>query len=130
MAITIYHNPNCSTSRDTVRFCKDAGFDPVIIEYLQSGWTKELIQQLSSALDKTPFEMLRPNAQADMKKQSPQPTDAEIIESMIADPILVERPIVVTPRGTYLCRPLSNVTDILDAFPKSPWMSEKGVEII
>jgi len=85
---------------------------------------------LSSALDKTPFEMLRPNAQADMKKQSPQPTDAEIIESMLADPILVERPIVVTPRGTYLCRPLSSVTDILDAFPKSPWISEKGVEII
>ena len=119
--ITIYHNPDCGTSRNALAMIEAAGYRPEVIEYLKTGWTRPLLDQLLAALGTRPRALLRekgtPAAELGLLGQD-VPDDA-ILDAMIAHPILVNRPIVVTPKGAKLCRPSEEVLDLLDRRPAS-----------
>lgn len=128
MAIEIYHNPNCGTSRNVVKLARDAGLEPRIIEYLKTGWTRELLSALFTAADLTPRAALRAqNSPAEeLGLLDPTVDDETILEAMIAHPILVNRPIVRTPHGVALCRPCERLFDLLDPLPAGPLFKENG----
>jgi arsenate reductase len=113
--ITIYHNPACGTSRNTLAMIRERGEEPAIIEYLNQPPTRERLIELISAMKITPRELLRekgtPYAELDLGNL--KWTDDELIDFMIAHPILMNRPIVVTPKGVRLCRPSELVLEIL-----------------
>ena len=119
--ITIYHNPDCGTSRNALAMIEAAGYRPEVIEYLKTGWTRPLLDQLLAALGTRPRALLRekgtPAAELGLLGQD-VPDDA-ILDAMIAHPILVNRPIVVTPKGAKLCRPSEEVLDLRDRRPAS-----------
>lgn len=119
--ITIYHNPDCGTSRNALAMIEAAGYQPEIIEYLKMGWTRPLLQSLLSAMDLKPRAVMREKGTpaSALGLLDPEISDDQIIDAMIAHPILVNRPIVVTPRGTRLCRPSEAVLDLLDKRPTS-----------
>lgn len=112
---TIYHNPKCSTSRQVLEMIEVAGQKPEIIEYLKAGWTKAQLKQLFAAAGLTPRQALRTKAPeaAELGLLDPKVSDAKILDAMIAHPVLVERPFVVTPQGTVLARPKERVREIL-----------------
>lgn len=113
--ITIYHNPKCSTSRQVLEMIEAAGHEPEVVEYLKVGWTKPQLKQLFAAAGVSAREALR--ARADEAEAlgllDPKVSDAKLIDAMIEHPVLVERPFVVTPKGTKLCRPKESVRDLL-----------------
>lgn len=111
--IVIFHNPDCGTSRNVVQITRDAGHDPVVIEYLQTGWTRPQLLALFAAASLTPREALRLNGTNAEAMGLPDASDDTIIDAMIDDPILVNRPIVACPNGTRLCRPSEAVRDLI-----------------
>lgn len=117
--ITIYHNPDCGTSRNALAMIEAAEYVPSVVEYRNVGWTRSQLEELFAAMGAKPRDVLRekgtPAAALGLLESSP--SDAEIIEAMLAHPILVNRPIVVTPKGTKLCRPSEAVLDLLDRKP-------------
>ena len=117
--IIIYHNPDCGTSRNALAMIEAAGYAPEIVDYRRVGWTRPLLESLLAAMDAHPRDVLREKGTpaAELGLLDPSPSDDRIIEAMIAHPILVNRPIVVTPRGTRLCRPSEAVLDLLDRRP-------------
>jgi arsenate reductase (glutaredoxin) len=105
--VTIYHNPNCGTSRNTLQLLRDKGVDPTVVEYLKAGWTREQLEDLLKRMELGAHDILRvrgTNAEA-LGLTDPNVSDEAIIAAMIVEPILVNRPIVVTPKGAALCRP-------------------------
>jgi arsenate reductase len=110
--VTVYHNPKCSTSKQVLGMIEDAGHKPQVVEYLKAGWTKAQLKQLFADAGLTPREAMRKKA-ADDLGISEKAGDAKILDAMIEHPVLVERPIVVTPKGTRLARPKESVRDIL-----------------
>jgi arsenate reductase len=118
--ITIYHNPDCGTSRNTLAMIEAAGYAPAVVEYRVTGWTRALLDQLFTAMDATPRDMLREKGTpaAELGLLDPSASDEAIIEAMLAHPILVNRPIVVTPMGTRLCRPSEVVLSLLERQPE------------
>lgn len=112
---TIYHNPNCGTSRNTLAALREAGLDVEVVEYLKAGWTRPLLERLFKAMGAAPRQVLRVRGtQADaLGLTAPDASDDKILAAMVADPILVERPIVVTAKGTALCRPVEKVQALL-----------------
>jgi arsenate reductase len=114
-AVTIFHNPNCGTSRNTLAMLKDAGHAPTVVEYLKAGWTKPQLQALLAKMGKGPKDILRargtPAEELGLLKDGV--SDDAILAAMVAHPILVERPIVETPKGARLCRPADKVHEIL-----------------
>jgi len=119
--ITIYHNPDCGTSRNTLAMIRSAGYEPHVVEYRQAGWTRELLGQLLDAMKAGPRDLLREKGTPaeELGLLQPDRSDDEILAAMIEHPILVNRPIVVTPMGTKLCRPSEEVLTILDRRPAS-----------
>lgn len=117
--ITIYHNPDCGTSRNVLAMIEAAGYAPAVVEYRNTGWTPALLGELFAAMGATPREVLRDKGTpaAGLGLLEPAVSDATIVEAMLAHPILVNRPIVVTPKGTKLCRPSEVVLDLLDRKP-------------
>jgi arsenate reductase len=115
--ITIYHNPACGTSRDTLAKIRAAGFAPAVVEYLKAGWTRPQLEGLFAAMGVRPRDAMRKknSPAADLGLLEPAATDDQILDAMVAHPILVERPIVVTPRGTKLTRPSEGVLSLLPA---------------
>lgn len=115
MTITIYHNPKCSTSRNTLAIIRDHGIEPEIIEYLKSAPDVETITRLLSDMGLTPRDIMRAKQSefSELGLDDPGKTDAELIAAMAANPILIERPIVVSAKGTRLCRPKEKVLEIL-----------------
>lgn len=113
--VTIYHNPACGTSRNTLALLRDKGIEPKVVEYLKTGWTKAQLQDLLKTLGVPARDILRVRgAQAhELGLTDPAASDAALIAAMILDPILVERPIVVTPKGAALCRPAELVLTLL-----------------
>ena len=105
--VTIYHNPACGTSRNTLELLRDKGAEPTVVEYLKTGWTRPQLVDLLAQLGKTPRDILRVRGtRADeLGLTDPATSDAAIIAAMVLDPILVNRPIVQTPKGAALCRP-------------------------
>ncbi len=131
MTITIYHNPDCATSRNTLAMIRASGEEPVVIEYLKHPPTREKLELLIDAMGISVRDLLR-------KKDTPYHElgldefawgDAELIDFMMAHPILINRPIVETPRGTRLCRPSELVLDLLDN-PVSTFTKEDGEVVV
>jgi arsenate reductase (glutaredoxin) len=115
MTITIYHNPACGTSRNTVAMIRQSGEEPVVIEYLKDPPSRAKLVELIKALGITPRELLRRKGTPfdELGLDDPKWSDDALIDFMIAHPILINRPIVVTPNGVRLCRPSEAVLDIL-----------------
>ncbi|GGY92901.1 MULTISPECIES: arsenate reductase (glutaredoxin) [Bacteria] len=118
--VTIYHNPDCGTSRNALAIIRAAGYAPTVIEYCIAGWTRPQLEALFAAMAATPREVLRekgtPAAQLSLLDGA---SGESIIEAMVEHPILVNRPIVVTPKGTKLCRPSEVVLELLQNRPAS-----------
>ena len=125
--ITIYHNPDCGTSRNALAMIEAAGHTPTIVEYRNTGWTRAQLIELLAAMDAKPRNAMREKGSpaAELGLLDPAATDEAIIEAMIAHPILVNRPIVVTPMGTKLCRPSETVFSMLDS-PPTEFIKEDG----
>lgn len=119
--ITIYHNPDCGTSRNALAMIEAAGYAPRVIEYRQVGWTRPLLDELVAATGLTARALLREKGTpaAELGLTDPAVADDAILAAMTAHPILVNRPIVVTPKGAALCRPSERVLDLLDRRPAS-----------
>lgn len=115
MDVVIYHNPECGTSRSTLSAIRDAGIEPHVIEYLKTPPARALLEQLIDRAGLTPRLLLRENGPpyAALGLDDPALTDEQLIDAMLAHPILINRPLVVTPLGVRLCRPSSTVLDIL-----------------
>ncbi|HEY4144310.1 arsenate reductase (glutaredoxin) [Pinirhizobacter sp.] len=130
-SITIYHNPDCGTSRNTLAMIRAAGYQPTVVEYLKTGWTRAQLDKLLSAMAKAPRDLLRAKGTpaAELGLLEPGVSDDQILNAMVAHPILVNRPIVVTPKGVRLCRPSESVLDLLDRQPAS-FIKEDGEMVL
>jgi arsenate reductase len=117
--ITIYHNPACQTSRNTLAIIRSAGYAPKVVEYLKVGWTRPELEALFKRMDVRPREAmrLRGSPAAELGLLAASATDDQILEAMTTHPILVERPIVVTPLGAKLARPADGVLTLLERQP-------------
>ena len=117
--ITIFHNPECGTSRNALALVQAAGYAPTVVEYLKAGWTRPQLEQLFAAMEARPKDVLRSKGTpaAELGLLEPGAGDDLILGAMIRHPILVNRPIVETPKGTRLCRPSEVVLDLLDRWP-------------
>ncbi len=128
MTVVIHHNPDCGTSRNVLAIIEAAGNDPVVIEYLKTGWTKPQLLGLFAAAALTPRTALRESKSpaAELGLLDPAVADDALLDAMITHPILVNRPIVCTPKGVRLCRPSEVVLDLLDRLPPGPLYKEDG----
>ncbi|PVM83678.1 arsenate reductase (glutaredoxin) [Caulobacter radicis] len=129
--ITIFHNPACGTSRNVVAMVQAAGYAPTVVEYLQAGWTREQLLDLAARAGLPLRDLIREKgtpAQA-LGLLAEGVSDERILEAMVADPILVNRPIVVTPKGVALCRPSEAVLDLLEQRPAG-FAKEDGEVVI
>ncbi|MHA7898559.1 MAG: arsenate reductase family protein [Henriciella sp.] len=129
--VIIHHNPACGTSRNVVAITKAAGYEPVIIEYLDAGWTRPQLLALFAAAGLTAREALRetksPAEELGLLREGVPAM--ELIEAMIKHPILVNRPLVATPRGVKLCRPSETVLSLLEREPSEPVFKEDGEQV-
>lgn len=128
MSIVIHHNPDCGTSRNVLAIIEAAGYQPIVIDYLRSGWTLPQLQGLFAAAGLTPRTALRTTKSpaAEMGLLADDVSDEAILQAMLAHPVLVNRPIVCTPKGVRLCRPSETVLDLLDRWPPGPFHKEDG----
>ena len=113
--ITIFHNPRCGTSRNTLAMIEAAGYAPTVVPYLQTGWTKAQLKDLAKGAGVPVRSLLR--AKEPVAEGLADASDAALLAAMVKDPILVERPIVVTPKGVKLCRPSEAVFEVLERRP-------------
>jgi arsenate reductase len=132
VAVTIYHNPACGTSRNTLALIRNAGIEPIIIEYLKTPPGRSTLEDLIARMGIRPRELLREKGTpyAELGLGGPHWTDAQLIEQMLAHPILINRPIVVTPWGVRLCRPSEAVLDILPVPQRGPFVKEDGERVL
>ena len=132
MSIVIYHNPECGTSRNVLAIIEAAGYQPTVIEYLKTGWTIPQLLGLFAAAGLTPKSALRATKSpaAELGLLDATVSETELLEAMIEHPVLVNRPIVCTPKGVRLCRPSEIVLDLLDTWPKGPLYKENGELLI
>ncbi len=130
--VVIHHNPACGTSRNVLAIIEAAGYRPDVVEYLQTGWTRPQLLALFAAAGLTPRQALRESKSPakELGLLEPGVTDAAILEAMLVHPVLVNRPIVATPRGVRLCRPSEVVLDLLDQWPPGPLAKEDGSLIL
>ena len=117
--ITIYHNPDCGTSRNALAMIRAAGYLPTVVEYRNIGWTRSLLEKLIADMRVSPRDLLREKGTpaAELGLMSADATDDQILSAMVEHPILVNRPIVVSPLGAKLCRPSEVVLTLLDRQP-------------
>ncbi|NEV79618.1 arsenate reductase (glutaredoxin) [Rhodopseudomonas sp. BR0C11] len=115
MDVIIYHNPSCGTSRNTLGLIRNAGIEPHVIEYLKCPPSRTLLKQLIARAGLTPRQALREKGTpyAELKLDDPSLSDDDLLDAMIGHPILIQRPLVVTPNGVRLCRPSEHVLDLL-----------------
>ena len=132
MNIVIFHNPNCGTSRNVVQIVKDAGYIPNIIEYLTVGWSIPQLQTLFATSGITAHQALRlsKTPAEEMGLTSPDMTEQQILEAMVAHPILVNRPFVACKGQVRLCRPSGEVLSLLKQWPPAPYAKEDGSLLI
>jgi arsenate reductase len=128
MTVTIYHNPDCGTSRNTLAMIRQSGEDPVIIEYLKTPPTRAQLKDLIAAMGISARALLREKGTpyAELGLADPKWTADELLDLMMAYPILINRPIVVTPKGVRLCRPSEAVLDILPNADIGRFVKEDG----
>jgi arsenate reductase (glutaredoxin) len=127
MSVTIYHNPDCGTSRNTLAAIRQSGEEPEVIEYLKTPPSRERLVELIKAMRIPVRALLREKGTpyAELGLADPKWTDDELIDLMLKHPILINRPIVVTPKGVRLCRPSEAVLDLLDQ-PVASFVKEDG----
>ncbi|EXI39683.1 arsenate reductase [Acinetobacter baumannii 846928] len=128
----IYHNPACGTSRNTLALIRHTGIEPIVIEYLQTPPSKDELIQLIKNSNLSVREAIRKNVEPykDLELEQDHWTDEQLIDFMVQYPILINRPFVVTPKGTRLCRPSEMVLDILDSQNLGYFAKEDGEVII
>jgi arsenate reductase len=131
-SITIYHNPACGTSRNVLALIRNSGVEPAIVEYLKTPPGRHKLVELIAAMGAPVRSVLRKKGTPydELKLDDPIWTDEQLIDSMVAHPILMNRPIVVTPMGTRLCRPSQTVLDILPSPQLAPFAKEDGEPVI
>lgn len=119
--ITIYHNPKCGTSRNTLAMIEAAGYAPTVVEYVKAGWTRPQLETILADMSAAPRDIIRTKGTPaeELGLTDPAASDEAILAAMVEHPILVNRPIVVTPKGTRLCRPSELVLDLLERRPES-----------
>jgi len=130
--VKIYHNPACGTSRNTLALIRHVGLEPIVIEYLQTPPSKDELIQLIQDSNLNVREAIRKNVDPykDLELEQDHWTDEQLIDFMVQYPILINRPFVVTPKGTRLCRPSEMVLDILDSQNLGYFAKEDGEVII
>lgn len=130
--ITIYHNPKCGTSRNTLAMIRNSGAEPQVIEYLKTPPTREQLLALIAASGLSVREVMRSKEAlfTELGLGDPARSDAELIDAMLTHPILINRPIVVTPLGTRLCRPSELVLDILPQPQQGAFSKEDGEAVV
>ena len=113
--ITIFHNPNCSTSRKALQMIRDAGHAPTVVEYLKTGWTKAQLKDLLSRMGAKPRDILRTRGTPaeELGLTAPGASDEALLDAMVSNPVLVERPIVASAKGVALGRPLEKIEPLL-----------------
>jgi arsenate reductase (glutaredoxin) len=130
--IVIFHNPDCGTSRNVMAMVEAAGYVPEVIEYLQTGWTRGQLLALFAAAGLTSRAALRETKSPakELGLLEPGVLDDAILAAMLEHPILVNRPMVATPKGVRLCRPSEAVLALLDRLPSGPFYKEDGQLLI
>jgi arsenate reductase (glutaredoxin) len=136
MAVTIYHNPDCGTSRNTLALIRNSGVEPEVIEYLKTPPSRDVLMALIKAMavpvrdvmrrKGTPYDELND----ELKLDDAAASDDDLVAAMLKHPILINRPIVVTPLGTKLCRPSELVLDLLSAPQRAPFAKEDGEVVV
>jgi len=132
MSVTIYHNPNCGTSRNVLGLIRNSGEEPRIIEYLKDPPSRDTLLKLIKDMGSTPRALLREKGTPyhELGLDDPKWSDDQIVAFMLIHPILINRPIVVTPLGTKLCRPSEAVLDILPNPQRGAFAKEDGEQIV
>nr|WP_278987833.1 glutaredoxin-dependent arsenate reductase [Plesiomonas shigelloides] len=130
--VTIYHNPECGTSRNTLALIRNSGIEPEVILYLQTPPDRATLQQLIQAMGISVRALLRQNVApyAELGLAEDKFSDEQLLDAMLAHPILINRPIVVTPIGTRLCRPSEVVLDILPQAQRGAFSKEDGEQVV
>jgi arsenate reductase len=132
MSVTIYHNPDCGTSRNTLAMIRNAGIEPEIIEYLSTPPDRETLRDLIARAGLTVRAALREKGTpyAELGLSDTSLSDEQLLDAVMKHPILLNRPFVVTPLGVRLCRPSEMVLDILPAGQKSSFTKEDGEQVV
>ncbi|AFL49930.1 arsenate reductase [Sinorhizobium fredii] len=130
--IVIYHNPACGTSRNTLAMIRNAGVEPHVIEYLKTPPSRALLQQLIARMGLSARDLLREKGTpfAELGLSDPALTEEQLLDAMLEDPILINRPIVVSPLGVRLCRPSETVLDILPQGQQGAFAKEDGEVVV
>lgn len=132
MSVTIYHNPDCGTSRNTLAMIRNAGIEPHVVEYLKTPPTRDVLLHLIERAGLTPRGLLREKGTpfAELGLGDPSLTDERLVDAMMAHPILINRPLVVTPLGARLCRPSEAVLDLLPEPQRGAFAKEDGEVVL
>lgn len=130
--IVIYHNPECSTSRNALTMIRNAGIEPHVIEYLTTPPSRRMLENLIERADITPRALLREKGTpfAELGLDNPELSDAQLVDAMLAHPLLINRPIVVSPVGVKLCRPSEEVLELMPASQLAAFAKEDGEQVI
>ena len=130
--IVIYHNPECGTSRNALAMIRNAGIEPHVVEYLKAPPSRALLESLIARAGIAPRALLREKGTpfAALGLDNPDLTDAQLLDAMMEHPILINRPLVVSPLGVKLCRPSEEVLDLLPADQRSAFAKEDGEQVI
>ena len=128
MSIVIHHNPECGTSRNVLEIIRAFAEEPIVIEYINEGWTKGQLQALFAAANITPREALRTSKSPaeELGLTDPSVSDEKLLDAMLEHPVLVNRPIVCTKKGVALCRPSEAVFKLLDVASGATYTKEDG----
>ncbi|MCJ9752710.1 arsenate reductase (glutaredoxin) [Neorhizobium sp. BETTINA12A] len=130
--VTIYHNPDCGTSRNTLAMIRNAGIEPTVIEYLKTPPTRDQLVQMIADAGLTVREAIREKGTpyAELGLDDPVLSDDQLLDAMLKDPILINRPFVITPLGTRLARPSEAALDILPDTHQGPFAKEDGEQVL
>ncbi len=131
MDVVIYHNPDCGTSRNTLAMIRNAGIEPHVIEYLKCPPSRAMLEGLIARMGITPRALLREKGTpyGELGLGDPSQSDAALLDAMMAHPILINRPVVVSPNGVRLCRPSEQVLDLLPP-QQAAFSKEDGEEVV
>ena len=131
MDVIIYHNPDCGTSRNTLGMIRNAGIEPHVIEYLKTPPSRDMLTRLIARMGISARELLREKGTpyAELGLGDPALSEAQLLDAMMAHPILINRPIVVSPKGVRLCRPSEDVLDLLPP-QRGAFVKEDGERVI
>jgi arsenate reductase len=131
MDVIIYHNPDCGTSRNTLAMIRNAGVEPHVIEYLRTPPSRTMLKQLIARMGITVRALLREKGTpyAELGLGDPGKTDDQLLDAMLAHPILINRPIVISPKGVRLCRPSEEVLDLLPP-QRGEFIKEDGERVV